>query len=210
MVQKLHMSLQEANKMIKASPAPLDNAFDKVQNDRARMVFGQNDRMAGSVPVFEKGGSFAAEIAEMDSKGADSSIITALTEDNMGKDKANSRDSEFGFLDFLDIINPLQHIPLVSTIYQHVTGDMIKPAANILGGALFGGPLGAAGSIATTVASEIISDKNTIAQRVALKDSTVIAFADLWQGLTPYNSWLFVGYNNFKTVFSGKLLVAAK
>lgn len=174
--------------MIKASPAPLENTFGGVQNPRASMVYGQNDRMAGSVPVFGKGGSFAAEIAELDSRVADEGIKTALTEDNTGKDRANGRDSEFGFLDFLDIINPLQHIPLVSNVYQHFTGDTMKPVANILGGALFGGPLGAAGSIATTVASEIISDKNTTAREVAVQDSAAIAFADLRQGLSPYNS----------------------
>ena len=37
------------------------------------------------------------------------------------------------FLDFLDIINPLQHIPLVSTIYRKITGDTIDPASRIAG-----------------------------------------------------------------------------
>ncbi|MGB6086494.1 MAG: hypothetical protein WBF74_07845, partial [Parvibaculum sp.] len=30
---------------------------------------------------------------------------------------------EFGFSDFLDVINPLQHIPIVSSIYRELTGD---------------------------------------------------------------------------------------
>ncbi len=51
-----------------------------------------------------------------------------------------------GFLGFvkgiLDIINPLQHIPVVGTLYRKFTGDEIAPAARIAGGALFGGPLG--------------------------------------------------------------------
>lgn len=48
------------------------------------------------------------------------------------------------FWDFVDIINPLQHIPIVSTIYREITGDTIRPEARILGGTLFGGPIGMA------------------------------------------------------------------
>ena len=29
----------------------------------------------------------------------------------------------FSFLDVLDIINPLQHLPVISTLYRQVTGD---------------------------------------------------------------------------------------
>lgn len=46
------------------------------------------------------------------------------------------------FADFLDVINPLQHIPIVSDIYQAMTGDVSSSAANLAGGALFGGPFG--------------------------------------------------------------------
>ena len=48
----------------------------------------------------------------------------------------------FTFLDFLDIINPLQHIPLVGTMYRSITDDEIDPGARITGGSLFGGPIG--------------------------------------------------------------------
>lgn len=51
-------------------------------------------------------------------------------------------DDGLNFSTLLDIINPLQHIPVVSTIYQKITGDVASPAANIIGGALFGGPIG--------------------------------------------------------------------
>jgi hypothetical protein len=51
-------------------------------------------------------------------------------------------DDGLSFSTVLDIVNPLQHIPIVSTIYQKITGDVASPAANIIGGALFGGPIG--------------------------------------------------------------------
>ena len=53
---------------------------------------------------------------------------------------------EMSFSDLLDIINPLQHIPIVSTIYRAITGDRIGLGARLLGGGLFGGPIGLAGT----------------------------------------------------------------
>src|SRR3546814_6236130 len=55
----------------------------------------------------------------------------------LGHDGSSAGDLTFG--DFLDIINPLQHIPLVSTLYRAITGDEISPHARILGATLFGG-----------------------------------------------------------------------
>jgi hypothetical protein len=60
--------------------------------------------------------------------------------------KADAHDLSFG--DLLDVINPLQHIPIVSTIYRAITGDTMSSTAEIAGGALYGGLIGAVGSIA--------------------------------------------------------------
>ena len=49
----------------------------------------------------------------------------------------------FQFRDLLDLVNPLQHIPLVGNLYRRMTGDVLDPAIRIAGGALFGGPVGA-------------------------------------------------------------------
>jgi hypothetical protein len=62
---------------------------------------------------------------------------------------------ELGFGDFLDLINPLQHIPVVSTFYREATGDAISAPARILGGFLFGGPLGFIASIINAISEEI-------------------------------------------------------
>jgi hypothetical protein len=56
-------------------------------------------------------------------------------------------DGKFGWDDFLDVINPLQHIPIIAQIYRAVTGDEINGAANLLGAIPFG-PLGGPGMIA--------------------------------------------------------------
>ncbi len=60
----------------------------------------------------------------------------------------------FTFLDFIDIINPLQHIPVVATLYRELTGDTIDPGSRLGGGALFGGPFGAVASLINVVVNE--------------------------------------------------------
>ncbi len=60
-----------------------------------------------------------------------------------GEDKSWNDDG-FTFGDFLDIINPLQHLPVISSIYRWLTGDEIAPAARVAGGTLYGGPIGLA------------------------------------------------------------------
>jgi hypothetical protein len=62
---------------------------------------------------------------------------------------------EVTFSDFLSVINPLQHIPVVSSIYRWVTGDTIKPAARVVGGALYGGPIGLVSAVLNAVVEEV-------------------------------------------------------
>lgn len=68
------------------------------------------------------------------------------------KPQADSKDFHpFGddgltFDDVIDVVNPLQHIPVVSTVYRWLTGDTISPAAELAGGALYGGAVGFAAS----------------------------------------------------------------
>ena len=46
--------------------------------------------------------------------------------------------ANFEFGDLIDIVNPLQHIPIVATIYRHLTDDRIGMAPRVIGGALWG------------------------------------------------------------------------
>lgn len=52
-----------------------------------------------------------------------------------------------GFSDLLDLINPLQHIPIVGSVYREVTGDDRGAVSAVLGGVLLGGPIGLAAAI---------------------------------------------------------------
>lgn len=55
-------------------------------------------------------------------------------------------DDGLTFDDLLDVINPLHHIPVVSTLYRHFTGDTIAIGPRLAGGGLFGGLIGLAGA----------------------------------------------------------------
>lgn len=61
----------------------------------------------------------------------------------------------FGIADLIDIVNPLQHIPGVSTVYRAMTGDEISPGARLAGGTLYGGPLGFASALADNVSEDL-------------------------------------------------------
>ena len=93
---------------------------------------------------------------------------------------------DFSFEDVLDLINPLQHIPLISTMYRESTGDTIGAVPRVLGDALYGGGLvgaaiGAASALAN-VALEAVTGKDAGGTMMALitgdddkKDGTAVA-----------------------------------
>ncbi len=60
----------------------------------------------------------------------------------------------FSFGDLIDVINPLQHIPFVSTFYRDATGDDISAGPRVMGSTLFFGPIGLAGALANVVVEE--------------------------------------------------------
>lgn len=106
------------------------------------------------------------------------------------KDKAQQKasdDSFFGTL--IDIVNPLQHIPVVSTLYREATGDTLSSAADIMGGGLFGGPIGAAASAVNamvTAATGTDITGNAVEQMQALTESSTpqSPYADLSPTMT--------------------------
>ncbi len=57
----------------------------------------------------------------------------------------------FTFWDLLDVVNPLQHIPIVSTLYRNMTEDQLDPAPRVMGSTLFLGPIGLASSLLNVV-----------------------------------------------------------
>jgi hypothetical protein len=89
---------------------------------------------------------------------------------------------ELTFDDFIDIINPLQHIPVVNYIYRAITGDKISGFAQIAGGGLFGGPLGLVGGVVEAAFNDETGHgpaETMVADILGLKDhATMVAEAD--------------------------------
>lgn len=61
---------------------------------------------------------------------------------------------DLSFGDVLDIVNPLQHIPGVNMAYRALTGDQMEAPARILGGMIYGGPIGFVSGIANSLLEE--------------------------------------------------------
>jgi hypothetical protein len=61
---------------------------------------------------------------------------------------------DMDFWDFVDIVNPLQHIPVVNTIYRELTGDTIKGVSRVIGGGLYGGVIGLVAGIGSAIVAE--------------------------------------------------------
>lgn len=120
-----------------------------------RMVSGDPERMAGSIPVWEKNSSAQSGIAQTlseavrtrEESGSFSSVLTYAENETFTADA----EDEFGFWDIVDMVNPLQHVPIVNHLYRDITGDEIKPASKIVGGSLFGGIAGGAGALANVI-----------------------------------------------------------
>lgn len=137
--------------------APQGHAASATPRPIFRMI--ENDRMAGSVPAWIRPDSpqdaVVANLTHATTNtpfGDEMSGVLAYQANEASPQSVN--DEPFGFGDVIDIINPLHHIPLVGTLYRHISGDQIRPSSQILGGTLFGGVLGAASGIANAIIEE--------------------------------------------------------
>lgn len=113
-----------------------------------------NPRMGGSVPAWVKADTAQSQVIRnlAQAEASDPSFKTALS--YQVQEPAKTKDEEFGFYDLLDMINPLQHIPVVNHLYRKLTGDEIKSAPMVIGGAIFGGPIGVASGLANVIVRE--------------------------------------------------------
>ncbi len=123
-------------------------------------------RTAGYMPVIgqQKAASEAqnfAQLVNQAQKGTSSrGSASANTAASASSSSGHSPATHHGLGDFLmtlfDIINPLEHLPVISTIYEHVTGHHMNPIARIAGDTLYGGPIGTAVGVAN-----VISERKT-------------------------------------------------
>lgn len=127
------------------------------EKSKFSLLLQNADRTAGYMPVYQPtmptSAAMNASIEPSAGQDATASPSSSTTAQKNQSESANATD-QIGFLDFLDIINPLQHIPIIGNIYRSVTGDDIKPVAKIIGDSIYGGPIGAATGMITTVIAQ--------------------------------------------------------
>lgn len=124
-----------------------DNAAWRSAVKKAVMKHDPEGRTAGPIPTFDK--NFSAAMREAMLQGQEASSASALA-----PAQAAAQGDEYGFGDLIDIINPLQHIPVIGSVYRSLTGDTMKGMSGIIGGAIFGGPVGAIAGTVNVIAKD--------------------------------------------------------
>lgn len=147
LAQRLHCLFQPATAIARGDDKPDMTAITPTLS--ARMM--GEARTAGTMPVH------SSQTAEKKAEGT-----------------SNTDSAEGGsFMDalkgFIDIINPLQHLPVIGTLYRKITGDEMSPIARLAGDALFGGPIGAALAM-VDIAVESHTGKDVGATMLAMVD----------------------------------------
>src|SRR5436190_3431451 len=88
--------------------------------------------------------------------GKTSGASVPVTADQTG---APAEKQESFFHHLWDVVNPLQHIPVIGTLYRAITGEKLDAVEKIAGDTLYGGLWGAVSSIAD-VAFEGLTGKS--------------------------------------------------
>lgn len=89
--------------------------------------------------------------------------VAAATAANGGK-----APPELTFSDLLDVVNPLEHIPVVSHIYEKETGHQQAEGSETTGGLLYGGPIGLVLALADQVMKHTTGNDMTGHMAVAM------------------------------------------
>ena len=85
-----------------------------------------------------------------------SQISRSVTEPPAQKDEPFWGKDGFDFADILDIINPLQHLPIISKFYRQQTDDEASEGSRLLGGVVFGGLIGGIGGALSALTNSVV------------------------------------------------------
>jgi hypothetical protein len=138
------------------------NRAAEQRSDKALFMREQNERISGSSPEWRSARSAREESVfrlsesalnsnEQVNGRADSPYVQSFQGYML---KSVPEDKAYGFGDMVDMVNPLHHIPVVGSLYRGITGDEINPAGRVIGGAVFGGALGTAASLANIISEQ--------------------------------------------------------
>jgi hypothetical protein len=113
----------------------------------------------GPIPGARRGADGAWELTRLPDKDEREMLYGEkwrVVESQKSRELFLGPDGAFGWDDFLDIINPLQHIPFVNMAYRAITGDEIYGAARLVDVAL--GPLAGASTAVDLAFRDVTGD----------------------------------------------------
>ncbi len=182
---------------------------------RAVLKMISSERMAGSVPAWvpPQGGRDEAlsRIEHAGERSFDAVLAEALSYGPASGAARPINEEPFGFGDLVDMVNPLHHIPLVGHVYRELSGDRIRPIAQIIGGAVFGGGVGAASALANVIIEEE-TGKDIAGNVIAMvkpdpsAPMTRLAAAENPLQTLPGNALGFVALDHAPVVAKGKMV----
>jgi len=176
-----------------SSPRDQHAAWIRAMGETSARMNGQmvkrydlNDRTAGPLPGF---GSFVEHNTKLYTQAYAPTLADQGTTPPPSSSSAQTNDV-YSFSDVIDMINPLQHLPVVGMIYRNITGDALKPISQIIGGTLFGGPVGAVSSTVNVIVKDR-TGKDVAENILAMADipvgETAVKKPELVYGTTPFS-----------------------
>ena len=117
------------------------------------------ERERGPIPGARRGADGAWELTRLPDKDEREMLYGQkwrVVESEKSRELFLGPDGEFGWDDFLDLINPLQHIPFVNMAYRAITGDEIYGAARMVDVAL--GPIAGASTAVDLAFRDVTGD----------------------------------------------------
>lgn len=136
---------------------PLGATTPQRKSFAATIRTGEEQRTAAAPrawqPSVSAQGAITAKL-ETASAPQDFESALALSSGKENRQDPASAEQGYGLYDVLDVINPLQHIPVVNLLYRGITGDEMGAPARILGSSLYGGPVGAVMAVIDTVVEQ--------------------------------------------------------
>ena len=128
--------IPEASAEIAATqPAPGSTRAPLADQTPERAATPNADATSGPMPRARKGADGVWELPRPPNKDEREALHGQkwrVVEDPEATRLFLGEDGKFGWDDFVDLINPLQHIPLVNIAYRAITGDEINGAARLV------------------------------------------------------------------------------
>jgi hypothetical protein len=122
----------------------------------------------GPIPGSRRGADGVWELTRLPDKDERQMLIGQkwrVVESEASRELFFGPDGKFGWDDFVDLINPLQHIPFINIAYRAITGDQIYGAARLVDFAL--GPV-AGVSTAADLAVKSVTGKSMAENGIAM------------------------------------------